>query len=253
MGAALDVEWCKLRRSRVIAVITVVVLLAPPALAAAFAWAAGEPGADPLTLKARALLPGPGWEGFVSALGQVFATGGLLGLGVGVAWCFGREYADRTIVSLYASATPRAAMATAKFVVLTAWSLSVAAAVGPVAFVVALLAGLGPPDTAALVGLGRVMALAALTGVLALLVALFATVGKGYLMAFGGLIALITSAQVAVIVGVGPWFPLSSPALWAVHDPAVATVSPGQLAIVPSVAVIVVVATVARWQRATVS
>lgn len=59
---------------------TVIMLLAPSLLAAAFAVAAGDPGTDPMTIKARAMLSGPGWEGFTPALGQVVATGGLLGM-----------------------------------------------------------------------------------------------------------------------------------------------------------------------------
>ncbi|MDN5803411.1 MAG: hypothetical protein L0H26_02315, partial [Microlunatus sp.] len=87
MRAAFAVELLKLRRSRVMLATTLTVLLAPALLASAFASAAGQPGADPVTVKARAMLPGTGWEGYVSALAQVFATAGLVGMGFGVAWC----------------------------------------------------------------------------------------------------------------------------------------------------------------------
>lgn len=250
MSAAFEVEWLKLRRSRLMAVTTVIVILVPSLLAAAFAAAAGRAGTDPLTLKARALLPGTGWDGFVEAIGQVFATGGLLGIGIGVAWCFGREYADRTIVSLYASATPRGAVAVAKLVLLTAWAVVIAAVLGPAALLIGLLAGLGPPDGAALLALGRVVVLAILTGVSALTVAIFASVGRGYLVAFGGLIGLIIAGQVAVLAGAGAWFPLSSPALWAANDPATGSVSGGQLAFVPIVSLAVAAGTVLWWRRA---
>lgn len=249
MSAAFEVEWLKMSRSRFMAVTTAMVILAPPLLAAAFAAAAGRDGRDPLTLKARALLPGTGWDGFVAAIGQVFATGGLLGIGIGVAWCFGREYADRTIVSLYASATPRGAVAVAKLVLLTAWAVVIAAGLGPAALLIGLLAGLGPPDGATLLALGRVV-LAILTGVSALTVAIFASVGRGYLVAFGGLIGLIIAGQVAVLAGAGAWFPLSSPALWAANDPAMGSVSGGQLAIVWIVSLAVASGTVLWWRRA---
>lgn len=250
MRAALGVEWLKLRRSRVMVATTVIVLLTPPLLAAAFAAVARQTGTDPLTLKARALMPGTGWEGFVSALGQIFATGGLLGIGIGVAWCFGREYADRTIVSLYASATPRQAVATAKLVLLTAWATAIALALGPVAILIGLLTGLGPPDSAAFLTLGRVVVLAILTGVLALTVALFASVGRGYLAGIGGLIGLVIAGQVAVLAGAGAWFPLSSPALWAASNPAMPSVSTWQLALVPIVSMAVALGTVSWWRRA---
>lgn len=253
MRAALEVELLKLRHSRVMLATTVILLMAPALLASAFAAAAGRPGTDPLTLKARALLPGPGWEGYLSALGQVFATAGLLGMGIAVAWCFGREYADRTIVSLYASATPRAQVATAKLVLLTLWATAVAITLGPTAVLVALATGLGPPDAAGLTALGRVLVLAVLTGQLALSTAIFASVGRGYLPAVAGLIGLVVTAQVAVLAGIGSWFPLSAPALWAVNDPALPAVSLPQLALVPITSLTLAVVTVTWWRKAPLS
>lgn len=252
MSAALDVEWLKFRRSRVVRVSTIVLLLAPPALAAAFAAAAGRTGSDPLTLKARAMLPGPGWEGYVAGLGQVFATGGLLGMGIVVAWCFGREFAERTIVSLYAGATSRGSIAAAKLTLLLAWALGVALALGPVALLVGLAAGLGPPDPPALLGLGRIVVLGVLTGALALTVALFASVGRGYLPAVAGLLGLVVAAQVAVLLGVGAWFPLSSPGLWAMRIPGMSPVRAGQLALVPALALAGALTTTSWWRRASV-
>ncbi len=249
MRAALEVEWLKLRRSHVMVSTTVVLLLAPPLMASAFAASAGRSGTDPMTLKARAMLPGPGWEGFASALGQVFATGGLLGMGIGVAWCFGREYADRTIVSSYASATPRGAIAAAKLALLALWTLAIAAALGPSAVLIGIATGLGPPDSEAFTALGRVVAMAALTGLLALTVALFASAGRGYLAAFGGLIGLIVAAQVAVLAGVGSWFPFSSPALWAANSASMPGVSNAQLTLVPILSLAVATVTVIWWQR----
>lgn len=248
MRAALAVEWLKLRRSPVIMSTTVIVILAPSLLGSAFAVAAGKSGTDPMTLKARAMLPGPGWEGFILALGQVVATGGLLGMGIGVAWCFGREYADRTIVSFYASATPRGTVATAKLVLLALWTFAIAGALGPVAVLIGLATGFGAPDPIELAALGRIVALAAFTGLLSLTISIFASIGRGYLPAIGGLIGLIVAAQVAVLTGAGEWFPLSSPALWAAAPSAMPSVSITQLSLVPITSLAVASATVIWWQ-----
>ncbi len=64
-----------------------------------------------MSAKAALLLPGVGWAGYLGGLIQIYATAGVVGSGIVVGWCFGREYADRTVVSLYASATPRTAVA----------------------------------------------------------------------------------------------------------------------------------------------
>ena len=100
-----------------------------------------------------------------------------------------------------------------------------------------------------LAALARVMAMAALTGLLVLTVTLFASAGRGYRAAFGGLIGLIVSAQVAVLAGAGAWFPFSSPALWAANSPSMPEVSTAYLALVPTLSPAVAAVTVLWWQR----
>lgn len=253
MSAALDVEWLKLRRSRVLWVSTTVLLLAPPALAAAFAAAAGRAGTNPMTLKARAMLPGPGWDGYLAALAQINASAGLLGMGIVVAWCFAREYAERTIVSLYANATSRGSIAGAKLALLTLWAVGIAIFLGPVALLIAFIAGLGLPTSAAHLGIGRIVVLTALTGLLALSVALFASLGRGYLPAIAGLLGMVVAAQVAVILGAGSWFPLSSPGLWAMEISGVLPIRTYQLVLVPAFSLAVAVVTVVCWRRASLA
>ncbi|MDN5897002.1 MAG: ABC transporter permease, partial [Nocardioides sp.] len=75
------------------------------------------------------------------------------------------------------------------------------------------------------------------------------TIGRGYLAAIGALIGLGVAAQVAVLAGAGAWFPLSSPALWAAHSPAMPSVSIIQLSLVPIMSLGVSSATVLWWQR----
>ena len=171
-SAAYRVELLKFRRARVPAVATVVILLAPPLLAWVFLAAGSADNADPLSVKAGAMLLGQGWSGYLNGLTQIAATGGFVGTGIVAAWCFGREFADHTVVSLYASATSRPAVAAAKLVVITGWSLAVAILSAPAALGIGLLAGLGPPDTPAVAALTRLVALLALTGLLALTVGL---------------------------------------------------------------------------------
>jgi ABC-2 type transport system permease protein len=254
VSAAYAVEALKLRRSRVVGVATAALLLGPTLLARGFLAAAQGAGADPMSAKAGALVRGDGWVGYLDGLTQVYATGGLLGVGIVVGWCFGREFSDRTVVSLYASATPRAAVARAKLVLLGVWSLLVSLALVGSTVAVGVATGLGPPDGEALSGLARLAVLAALTGLLALPVALAASAGRGYLAAFGGLLGLIVAAQAAVVAGVGGWWPWSVAALWAIDPtPGSASVSPARLLLVPLVAVGAAALTSTWWRRAEVA
>lgn len=252
MRSALAVEWLKLRHSRVVQVATMAVLLLPTTLGAAFVAAAGRAGADPLSLKAGALVTDEGWAGYLGVVHQIFGTGGLLGMGVVVAWCFGREFADGTAVSLYASATPRERVAAAKHLVLGAWMVAVAVLLGPAAVAVGMAAGLGLPDAEARAGLTRLLVLAVLTGLLALGVSFFASAGRGYLAGFGGLLGLIVVAQLAVVLGAGGWVPWSLPGLWAVATPGsgLEQVPATRLVVVPLCALALAALTIGWWRRA---
>lgn len=250
--AAYRIELLKLRRSRVPAVAAVVVLLAPPLLAWAFMTAGGRDQRDPLSAKVSALSLGQGWSGYLNGLTQIAATGGFIGIGIVATWCFGREFADRTVVSLYASATSRRAVAAAKLVVITGWSLAVAIMSGPAAVVIGLVAGLGPPDASAFASLFRLGTLHALTGLLALTAGLFASVGRGYLAGFGGLIGLVVAPQLAIALGAGSWFPWSAPGLWAIAplNPGFPTAPGWHLLLVPLAAVVTGGLTLTWWQSA---
>jgi len=252
MRAAYTVEWLKLRRARVPRVTAPVLLVLPAVMAALFLAMAGRDRGDAMSLKAQALVTRDGWAGYLDALTQIYASAGLLGMGVVVAWCFGREYADRTVVSLFGSATPRESVAAAKLAVLTLWCTGVSLALVPAALLVGLAAGLGLPDGDALAGVVRVAVLSVLSGLSALTVALLASLGRGYLPAFGGLVGLVAAAQVAVIAGAGSWFPYAVPGVWAVASstPALGSVPVWHLLVVPCSATVLGALTVAWWRRA---
>jgi ABC-2 type transport system permease protein len=222
-------------------------------MARGFLAAAEQSGNDPASLKAQAVLPGVGWAGYLGGLMQIYATAGMIGVGIVVGWCFGREYADRTVVSLYASATPRDSVATAKLVLLTVWAIAVGLAAVSVTWLLGLATGLGMPDDDAWRTLARVAALTVLSALLALPVAAAASVGRGYLPAVGGLLVLVVLAQVATIAGAGGWWPWSVAAVWALGPEAgLPAVSAPHLLAVPAVALAGAVFTVWWWRHAEV-
>jgi ABC-2 type transport system permease protein len=253
VSAAYAVEALKLRRSRVVTVATLSLALAPALLARWFVVAAERGGGDPMSLKAQAMLPGVGWTGYLGGLVQIYATAGVVGVGIVVGWCFGREYADRTVVSLYASATPRESVALAKLVLLTGWGVAVGVAVAVVALVVGVTTGLGLPAADDWSAVVRVAVLAVLSGLLALPVALPASIGRGYLPAVGGLLVLVIAAQVAMLAGAGGWWPWSVPAVWALGPEAgMASIGTARLVVVPLTVLAAAVTTVGWWRRAQV-
>ncbi len=253
MSPAYAVEALKLRRSRVVLVATFALVLVPAVLARGFLAAAEQGGVDPASLKAQAMLPGVGWTGYLGGLMQVYATAGIVGVGVVVGWCFGREYSNRTVVSLYASATPRDAVANAKLVLLTVWATAVGLAAVLVACLLGLASGLGMPDYGDVGTAARMAALAVLSGLLALPVAVAASLGRGYLPAVGGVLVLVVLAQVAAIAGAGGWWPWSVAAVWAMGPEAgMPAIAAARLLLVPAVALAGAAVTVHWWRHAEV-
>ena len=253
MSPAYAVEALKLRRSRVVLVATLVLALVPAAMARGFLAAAEQGGNDPASLKAQAMLPGVGWTGYLGGLMQVYATAGVLGVGIVVGWCFGREYADRTLVSLYASATPRDAVAGAKLVLLTVWARRGRPRRGARHLAARARDRARDArrrrlaDSGAGGGAGRVVGPARAPG------GGVASMGRGYLPAVGGLLVLVVLAQVATIAGAGGWWPWSVPAVWAMGPEAgMPAVAAARLLVVPAVTLAGAVVTVRWWRHAEV-
>jgi ABC-2 type transport system permease protein len=247
MSAALGTEFLKFRRSTVPLVTTVLVCLVIPGLAYGFVSVADGPGQGPMADKVRAMVTGTGWQAYIGALDQLVAVAVFIAVGVVVAWCFGREFADRTVGALFAMPVSRGAIALSKFVVLMVWSFVVCATLILIALLLGTLAGLGPPDGPAAHGLVKLFAVGVLTALLTMPVALASSIGRGYLPAIGILILLVMAAQVSVLFGAGGWFPYAAPGLWAVSDQVGSTVGVGQMALVPVVALVGEWATVRWW------
>lgn len=255
MRAAIRTEWWKLRRSPVTLVATALIGVVIPAMGLGFQAVASGGGSGPLARKAGAMLVGDGWFGYLGAIEQIAAAAAFLGAGVVVTWVFGREHVDRTFSSLFALATPRRAIAGAKFVVLTCWLVSLSMLMTAVAAGLGLLAGVGPfhPGTVT-PELARLFAVVLASTVLALPVGWIASVGRGYLPAVGALVLVIAAAQVSVLFGMGAWFPFAVPGLLAVAGSAgIPVPNAVQFALVPATALLGVLLTVRWWHRAEVA
>ncbi|QDD58013.1 ABC transporter permease [Streptomyces albidoflavus] len=61
------------------------------------------------------------WPGLLTTVAQITGAGGLLGFGTVLAWMFAREFADGTVVGLFALPVSRAQTAAAKLAVYGGW------------------------------------------------------------------------------------------------------------------------------------
>lgn len=254
MRSALIVEWWKARRAPVVVVATLLMALVVPLLGLAMVLAASADGVGAVAAKADLLVTGDGWVGYLGVVGQVAAAAMFVGAGVVVAWVFGREHAEGTFPALYATAVPRGAVAGAKLVVIAAWAVVAALGVTGVALVAGLLADVGTEPWAVVApAAARLLVVALSTTLLTIPIAWVASVGRGYLPAIGAVVLVVATAQVAVLLGSGAWFPFAVPGLVAVSG-APGIPSPNALGV--GLAVLSVVGgaalTVWWWRRAEV-
>jgi ABC-2 type transport system permease protein len=246
----LEVEYLKCRRAPVMWVVSAVIGVAVPLLATAAILAVRSDASGTFAIKAASFVHGTEWPDLYSVASQVLSVAGLLAFGIMWSWCFGREFAEGTVVSLFALPISRQNIATAKLVVLGLWGALICVATIVVVVALGFVIGLGARSDAmdfwrpALVGL--------LTVLNALPLAWVASVRRGYLAAFGALLGVVVTTQLAVAAGAGAWIPFATPSLWAGMggDAAADSVTAAQLLLPVAVGLLGAVATRSWWHRA---
>ncbi len=250
MRDALSVEFLKLRRSPVALVAGLLIVFLVPVMCFGLVSVVEGSGAGLLAEKVRALVIGSGWSAFGGLLDQLAASALFVGVSVVVVWCFGREFSDRTVGSLFALPVSRAGVAAAKLIVVIGWSIFVSAMMVVFAAGLGAVGGIGPLNSTARDELASVLVVAILTSLLASTLALPASIGRGYLPAIGVMVMILMTAQFAVLFEAGAWYPYAAPGLWAVAgDQGDSAVTAAQLTTAPVLAGVVGALTVRWWQQ----
>ncbi len=216
MERALIVEGTKFRRSPVALIATVVVVVVVPALSLAMTWIVGGNTASALALKAEALVGDGGWGGYLNVAAQVSAAAVFVASGFVVSWMFGREYAERTFPSLFALPVSLRSIASSKLIVIAVWSFATAVLMALVAGTIGAIAGLEVGDADVVSLLIKLFVVSFSSSLMAMVVAIVASVSRGYFAAVGAVIVLVACGQLSVLFGVGGWFPIAVPGLLAV-------------------------------------
>jgi ABC-2 type transport system permease protein len=245
LAAAIAVETRKATASRVMLSTTVILVVGIGALALGMLLAAAS-GDEQVLAKLGPLAGVGGWAGLVGTVLQITAAGGLLAFGVALSWLFGREFADGTIAALFALPVSRPAIAVAKLVVYTTWSVGVAVVLTAVVAVLGLVMGYGATDAAGLGELARIPVLVVLSALIAVPAGWAATIGRGLLPGIGATIGIIVIAQVSAIADVGAWVPIVAPALWAIAPDVVPAAA---LLTVPTVPLVFGALCALAWSR----
>ncbi|MDP2859201.1 MAG: ABC transporter permease [Bacillota bacterium] len=169
-----------------------------------------------ISAKASLLVSTADWPTYLKLVVQFAAIGGFFFFCLSISWVFGREFVDGTLKDLLAVPVPRSSIVLAKFIVVAVWSAALTLEI----YIVSLVMGVAirlPQGSAGMILHGSV--LLAVTACMAILLvtpfALFASVGRGYLLPMGAVVLTAILANLVVVTGWGEYFPWSVPGLYA--------------------------------------
>ena len=156
------------------------------------------------------------WPTYLGLFGQIIAAGEFFLLVLAISWVFGREFADGTLKDMLAVPVQRSSILLGKFIVVAVWS----AMLTLVIFIAGLVMGAviklpGGSIRVILQGSALVLITACLVIAVVMPFALFASVGRGYLLPMGVAVLALMMANVVAIVGWGAYFPWAVPGLYA--------------------------------------
>ncbi len=217
--SALWTETLKMRRSKV-PLFTAIGFSVVPLVGGLFMIILKDPKVAKsmglISAKAQLMVGVADWPAFFNIIAQAVAVGGAILFAIVTAWVFGREFSDRTTKELLALPTSRETIIGAKFIVIAAWTFALSLFVFGFGLVIGYLVVIPGWSTELLQrAFVDILGSAMLTIALLPFVALVASMGRGYLPAFGWTIFTVALAQIAAITGWGDWFPWSIPALFS--------------------------------------
>lgn len=210
------VEFKKFFHSKV-PFITMLALLIVPFMGGFFMFILKDPALAKKmgVISAKAQLVGSAdWPTFLGLLTQAISIGGLLVFGFVTSWIFGREYSDRTIKDLLALPISRNIIVISKFIVVFLWCLMLAMLVFALGLIVGNAVDIpGWSYELVMQGFSIFLICTLLTILLSTPVAIFASIGRGYLSPLGFMIFTLVLAQIVAATGYGQFFPWAIPAL----------------------------------------
>ena len=166
------------------------------------------------------------WPTYLGLFGQIIAAGGFLLFILIISWTFGREFSDGTLKDMLAVPVQCSSILLAKFIVVAAWSA--------VLTIVILMAGLVMGAIIKLPGgsIGVIFQSSvpvAITAGLVIVVvmpfALFASVGRGYLLPIGLAVLTLMMTNLVALAGWGEYFPWAVPGLYVQGKSSLAPIS----------------------------
>jgi ABC-2 type transport system permease protein len=155
------------------------------------------------------------WPTYLGFSGQMIAAGEFFLLVLVVSWVFGREFADGTLKDMLAVPVQRSSILLAKFIVVAAWAVELTMVIFIASLVMGAIIKLpGGSIGVILKGSELVVITACLVIGVVMPFALFASIGRGYLLSIGVAVLSLMMANLVVVIGWGDYFPWAVPMLY---------------------------------------
>jgi ABC-2 type transport system permease protein len=166
------------------------------------------------------------WPSYLVLFAEIISAGGFFFFILAISWVFGREFADGTLKDMLAVPVQRATILLAKFIVVAIWSAAIA--------IIILIFGLVIGAIIQLPGgsLGVILHGSTTAAIIAVLViavvlpfALFASLGRGYLLPMAMAVLTLIMANFLMVAGWAEYFPWAVPILYAQVDSSLTPIS----------------------------
>jgi len=156
------------------------------------------------------------WSSYLKLFAEIISAGGFFFFIITVSWVFGREFVDGTLKDLLAVPVQRSSIVMAKFTVATAWCAAMAMIILIFGLIMGAILQL-PGASLSVILNGSAVAAVTVCLVIALVLpfALFASVGRGYMLPMALAVLTLIMANMMMVVGWAEYFPWAVPMLYA--------------------------------------
>jgi ABC-2 type transport system permease protein len=169
---------------------------------------------------------GTDWPAYMGFFAQIVAIGGFFLFVLIISWVFGREFIDGTLKDMLAVPVQRSSIILAKFIVVAIWSAALTLIIFIAGLVMGAVIQLPGGSTSVILQYGGLVLITAFMAIgVVTPYALFASVGRGYLLPMGLAILTLMMTNLLTIIGWGEYIPWSVPGLYAVGKTPLTAVS----------------------------
>ncbi len=166
------------------------------------------------------------WPSYLVLFDQIISAGGFFFFVMAVSWVFGREFADGTLKDMLAVPVQRSSILLAKYIVVVAWCAAMAIIIFIFGLVIGAIIQL-PGGSPSIILHGSIVTAITVCLVIAVVLpfALFASVGRGYLLPIGAAVLTLIMANLMMVLGWGEYFPWALPILFSQGESSLTPIS----------------------------